>query len=71
MVFIVINRIVLFFDRIHKQIPSGLNPIFSRFLCGNFLPVIFPPMFYMGESLEECEGNLFPVDFFLNREITF
>jgi hypothetical protein len=61
LVFIVINRVVLFLDRIHKKIPSGLDPIYSRFLCGTFLPVSFPPMFDMGESLEECEGDLFPV----------
>jgi hypothetical protein len=64
LVFIVINKIVLFFDRIHKKIPSGLDPIYSRFLCGTLIPVSFPPMFDMGESLEECEGDIFPVDFF-------
>jgi hypothetical protein len=53
LVFIVINNIVLLFDRIHKKIPSGLDPIYSRFLCGTFLPVSFQPMFDMGESLEE------------------
>jgi hypothetical protein len=71
LVFIVINKIVLFFDRIHKKITSGLGPIYSRFLCGMFLPISFPPMFDMGESLEEYEGDLFPVRKILNREITF
>jgi hypothetical protein len=71
LVFIVINRVILFLDRIHKKIPSGLDPIYSRFLCGTFLPVSFPPMFDMGESLEECEGDLFPVEKIVNREITF
>jgi hypothetical protein len=63
--------VVLLLDRIHKKIPSGLDPIYSRFLCGTLLTVSFPPMFDMGESLEECETDLFPVEFFLNREITF
>jgi hypothetical protein len=54
-----------------KKIPSGLSPIYSIFLCGTFLPVIFPPMFYVGESLEECEGDIFPVGKIVNREITF
>jgi hypothetical protein len=63
--------IVLFFDCIHKQISSGLDPIHSIFLCGTFLPVSFPPMFDMGESLEECEGDRFLVGKTLNREITF
>jgi hypothetical protein len=71
LVFIVINTIVLFLDHIHKKIPSGLNPIYSRFLDGTFLPVNFPTMFDMGECLEECEGDIFPVRKFLNREITF
>jgi hypothetical protein len=57
---IVSNRVILFLNRIHKKIPSGLSPIYSRFLCGNFLLVSFPPMFDMGESLNECEGDIFP-----------
>jgi hypothetical protein len=71
LVFIVANRVILFLDRIHKKIPSGLGPIYSRLLCGTFLPVSFPPMFDMGESLKECEGDLFPVGKIMNREITF
>jgi hypothetical protein len=51
-IFIFINRIVLFFDDIHKKIPSRLSPIYSIFLCEIFLPVSFPPMFDMRESLE-------------------
>jgi hypothetical protein len=61
----------LFLDCIHKKIPSGLGPIYSRFLGGTLLPVSFPPMFDMGESLEECEGDLFPVEKIVNREVTF
>jgi hypothetical protein len=63
--------IVLFFDRIHKKISSRLGPIYFRFLCGTLLLVSFPPMFNMGESLEECEGDIFLVGKILNREITF
>jgi hypothetical protein len=63
--------IVLFFDHIHKIIPSGLDPIYSRFLCGTFLPVSFLPMFDMGERFEECKGDLFPAEIFLNRKLTF
>jgi hypothetical protein len=69
LVFIVINSVILFLNHIH--IPSGLEPIHSRFLCGTFIPVSFPPMFDMGESLEECEGDRFPVEKIMNREITF
>jgi hypothetical protein len=71
MVFIVIDKIVLFFHCIHKKIPSGLDPIYSRFLCGIFSSVSFPLMFDMVESLEECEGDVFPVGKILNKEITF
>jgi hypothetical protein len=59
LVFIVINRVVLFLDHIHKKIPSGLDPIYSRFLCGTFLLVSFPPMFDMEKRLEECEDDHF------------
>jgi hypothetical protein len=71
LVFIVINRIVLFYDCIHKNIPSGIDPIYSKFLYGTFLRLSFPPMFDMGENLEECEGDHFPVRKILNTEITF
>jgi hypothetical protein len=70
MVVIVTNRVILFLDRIHKKIPSGLRPIYSRLICGTFLPISFPPMFYMGEILEECEGDIFPVRKIVNIEIT-
>jgi hypothetical protein len=71
LVFIVTNRVILFLDRIHKKIPSGLNPIYFRLLHGTLLPISFPPMFDMGESLKECEGDLFPVEKIVNTEITF
>jgi hypothetical protein len=71
LVFIVINEVVLFLDHIHKNVPSGLDPIYSRLICGTFLPVSFTPIFDMGESLEECEGDLFLVEKIVNKEITF
>jgi hypothetical protein len=71
LVLIVSNRVILFLYRIHKKNPSGLDPIYSRLLYGTFLPVIFPPMFDMGEIFKECEGDLFSVEKIVNREITF
>jgi hypothetical protein len=65
LVFVVINRVVLFLDCIHKKIPSGIDPIYSRFLCGTFLLVSFRPMFDIGESLEEYKGDLFLVEIFV------
>jgi hypothetical protein len=65
------NRVILFLYRIHKNIPSGIDPIYSRFLYGAFLPVSFPLMLDMGERFKECEGDLFPIEKIMNREITF
>jgi hypothetical protein len=69
LVLIVANRVVLFLYRIHKKIPSGLDPIYSRILCGTLVPVSFPPMFDMGESLKDYEGDLFLVRKIMNREM--
>jgi hypothetical protein len=71
LVIIVTNRVILFLDYIHKKIPSGLDPIYSKLLRGTFLPVSFPLMFDMGESLNECEGDLFIVGKIVNKEVTF
>jgi hypothetical protein len=71
LVLIVSNRVILFFYRIHKKIPSGIGPLYSRLLCGTLLPVSFPAMFDMRESFKECEGDLFFVGKIVNREITF
>jgi hypothetical protein len=70
-VLIVSNRVILFLYHIHKKNPSRLNPIYSRLLCGPLLPISFPPMFDMGESLKECEGDLLTFGEIMNREITF
>jgi hypothetical protein len=71
LVVIVTNKVILFIDHIHKKISSGFDPIYFRLLCGNFIPVSFPPMFDMGESLKECKGDIFPVGKIVNKEITF
>jgi hypothetical protein len=71
LVIIVSNTIILFLDCIHKIIPSGIDPIYSILLSGIFLPLSFPPMFDMGESHKECEGDLFPLGKIMNKEITF
>jgi hypothetical protein len=61
LVIIVSHRVIFLLDRIHKNVPSGLNPKYSRLFFGFFLPVSFPPMFDMGESLKECKGDLLSV----------
>jgi hypothetical protein len=71
LVLIVTNRVILLLYYVHKKIPSGLGPIYSRLLCGNFLPVSFPPMFDMREIFKECEGDRFSVKKIVNKEIPF
>jgi hypothetical protein len=68
--FIVSKTVILFLDHINKNISSGINPIYSILLCDNILLIGFPPMFNMGESLQEYEGDLFPIRKIVNREIT-
>jgi hypothetical protein len=64
--------VILFLYHIHKKIPSGLDPIYSRLLLyGNFLSRSFTPIFDMGQSLKECEGDIFLVSEIMNKEITF
>jgi hypothetical protein len=71
LVIIITNRVILLLDHIHKKISSGIDPIYSRLLCGNFLPESFPPMFDMGEIFKEDKGHIFLVRKIVNREITF
>ena len=59
LVFIVSNRVILLIDDIYKIFPGGFDLEHSRIFCGNFLTVIFPPMFDMEDILKECEGDLF------------
>jgi hypothetical protein len=70
-VLIVANRVILFLYRIHKKIPSGIDPIYSRLLCGTLFPVSVPPIFDMRESFKECGGDLFFVRKIVNKEITY
>jgi hypothetical protein len=59
--------VILLIYCIHKKIPSGLDPIYSRLLFGTLLLVSFPPMFEMGERFKECEGDLFPIGKNMNK----
>jgi hypothetical protein len=62
--------VILFLDRINKRISSGLDHIYSILLSDNLLPISFPPMFNMGEILQEYGGDLFPIRKIVKREIT-
>jgi hypothetical protein len=69
LVIIVSNRVILLLDGIHKRVPSGIDPKYSRILCGFFLTVSLPPMFDKGECFKECKGDIFPIGKFVDREI--
>jgi hypothetical protein len=71
LVIIVVKRVILFLECIHKKIPSGISLIYNRLLYGNFLLISFPPMFDMGEILKEYEGDIFFVREIVNIEMTF
>jgi hypothetical protein len=51
LVVMVSNRVIWLLDGIHKKVPSGLNPKYSRLLCGVFLTTSLPPIFDMGDNL--------------------
>ena len=70
-VIIVTNMVILFLDRVHKKIQSGLDPIYSIILYENLLPVSLWSMVDMGESLKKWKFDIFPIRKIVNREITF
>jgi hypothetical protein len=61
LVLVASNKVVLFFNGILEGIPSGGIHKYCRFLYGPFLKVIIPSILNMGDSLEECKSNLFPI----------
>jgi hypothetical protein len=71
LVIIVSHRVIFLLDRIHKKIPSGLGPKYSKLLYGIFLVVSFPPMFDMGKILKEKKHDLFYIKKIVNNEISF
>jgi len=55
------NKVVLFFNGILKGIPRRGNHKYCRFLYGPFLRVSVPPVFNMGDYLEEWKSNILPI----------
>jgi hypothetical protein len=68
---IVSHRVILPLSCIHKKIPSGLGPKYSRYLYGILLLVSFPPIFDTGNNLKERKGDIFSVRKIVDKEITF
>jgi len=71
LVVVVSNKVILFLDGIHKRFPSGLSPKYSRLLYGVLLTVSLPPMFDMGDRLNERKNDLFSIGKIVDRETTF
>jgi hypothetical protein len=55
------NKVVLFFNGIPKGIPGGGDRKYCRFLCVPLLRVHISPFLNMGDGLEECKCNIFPI----------
>jgi hypothetical protein len=55
------NMEVLFFNCIPEGIPCGEDRKYCRFLCGPFLRVSIALVLNMGDDLEECKSNFFPI----------
>jgi hypothetical protein len=62
LVLVASNRVVLFFNGILEGIPCGVDQKYFIFLYGPLLRVSIPLVLNMGDNLEECKSNLFPVE---------
>jgi hypothetical protein len=71
LVLVASNRVVLLFNGIPKGIPCGGDRKYCRFLYGPLLRVSIPPIFNMGDDLEECKSNIFHLKKIVDRKITF
>jgi hypothetical protein len=65
------NIEVLLFNGIHKGIPGGGEKKYCIFLCGPFLRVRITPVLNMGDGLEECKSNIFPIEKIMDQKIFF
>jgi hypothetical protein len=54
--------VVLFFNGIPEGIPCGGDHKYCIFLYGPLLRVSIPPVLNMGDDLEECKSNIFPIE---------
>jgi hypothetical protein len=60
--------VILLFNGIHEGIPCGGNQKYCRFLYGPLLKVSIPPILNMGDDLEECKRNIFPIGKIMDRK---
>jgi hypothetical protein len=61
LVLVASKRVLLFSNGIPEGIPCRGNHKYCRFLYGPFPRVGIPPDLNMGNDLEECKSNIFPI----------
>jgi hypothetical protein len=71
LVLVASKRVVLFFNVIPEGIPCRGNPKYFRFLYDPLLKVSIPPILNMGDDLEECKSNIFPIRKIVDRKTLF
>jgi hypothetical protein len=71
LVLVASKRVVLFFNGNPEGIPCGDYHKFFRFLYNPFLRVSIPPVLNMGDDLQECKSNVFPIEKIVDRKIPF
>jgi hypothetical protein len=65
------NIVVLFFNDIPEGIPCRGNQKYCKFLYIPLLRLSVPPVLNMGDDLEECKSNFFPIRKIMDRKIPF
>jgi hypothetical protein len=65
------NRVVLFFNGVPEGIPCRGHHKNCRFLHDPLLRVSIPPVFNMGNGLEECKSDIFPIEKIVDKKISF
>jgi hypothetical protein len=61
LVLVASNRVVLFFNGVPEGISCRENQKYCRFLYRPLLRVSIPLVLNMGDDLEECKSNIFPI----------
>jgi len=70
LVLVASNRVVLFFNGILEGTSYMWNQKYYRLLYGPLLRVSAPLVLNMGDRLEECKSNFFPIEKIVDRKNT-
>jgi hypothetical protein len=65
------NMVVLFFNGIPEGIPCRIHHKHCIFLHGPLLIASIPPVFNMGNDLEECKSDIFPIKKIVDQKRSF